>query len=168
MESAQGRKGVFVEFVGVFVGDIGCIIAEAVISMVMMWALFLSWGGETGLYRELIILLAALVAVEVMTVRGMGRWSATLVGAGFTTLTGGCITGLNPVEVAGWKTVVGAREMMGVFGIGNATLKRGRASAMGKLAGGERLSGEALGGVSGAYGMDTAGMLDMFRMEIGV
>jgi hypothetical protein len=41
---------------------------------------------------------------------------------------------------------------MGVLGIGKATLKRGRGSAtpVEKLAGGERLSGEALGGVSGA------------------
>lgn len=30
-----------------------------------------------------------------------------------------------------------------------------------KLAGGERLSGDALGGVKGAYGMETAGMLTM-------
>lgn len=159
--TAQGRKGVFVKLVGVFVGDTGCItVAEEIISKVM----FLSWGGETGLSRKVVILLVALVAVEVMTVRGIGRWV-------FTMLMGGWITGLNPVVLAGWKTVgtvVGAREMMGAVGIGKATLKQGRASAVGKLAGGERLSGEALGGVSGAYGMDTAGMLDMLTTEMGV
>lgn len=160
IESAQGRKGVFVELVGVLVGDMGCMVMEEVISRVI----FLSWGGETGLSMKVVILLAVLVAVEVITVRGIGRW----VGAGFTTLTGGWITGLNPAELAGWKTagtVVGAREIMGAVGIGKATLKRGRASAVGKLMGGERLSGEALGGVNGAYGMDTAGM---FMTEMGV
>ena len=65
---------------------------------------------------------------------------------------------------------VPAREMMGVLGIGKATLNRGRVSAtpVGKLAGGERLSGEALGGVSGAYGIDTVGILGMLTTENGV
>lgn len=43
--------------------------------------------------------------------------------------------------------------MMGVFGTGNATLNLGRGSAIipvGNVAGGDRLSGEALGGVRGA------------------
>ena len=140
-------------------GDFGKIVAEQVVSRVMGGVKFLSRaGGETGLLREAAILLAALVVVEVITVSGLGRGSpAAAVGADLTTPTGGCTTGLNP-EGAGWKTagtvpLVGAREMIGVVGTGKATLKRGRdpsATAVGKLAGGERLSGEALGGVSGA------------------
>lgn len=48
-----------------------------------------------------------------------------------------------------------AREKMGVVGIGKATLKCGSESVAPKLvpgnpAGGDRLSGDALGGVSGA------------------
>lgn len=163
LESAQGRNGVFVELVGVLVGEIGCccIMVEEIVSIIMIWALlFLSRGGETGLYREAIILLAPLVAVEVITVRGIGRGSPPEMG---------WITGLNPAEGAEWNTVDPAREIMGVLGIGNATLKRGRDSPMvvGKLAGGERLSGDALGGVSGAYGMDTVGILDMLTTEMG-
>ena len=81
------------------------------------------------------------------------------------------------VAVAGRKTagtlpLVGARDMMGVDGKGKATLKRGRGSGaaapVGKLAGGERLSGEALGGVRGAYGMDTAGIVGMLTTDTGV
>lgn len=116
------------------------------------------------------------MAVEVITVRGIGRGSPPeTVGTGFTTLAGGWITGLNPAEGVGWNTVgtvplVGARERIGVLGIGKATLNRGRASATPeeKLAGGERLSGEALGGVSGAYGIDTVGILGMLTTENGV
>jgi len=84
------------------------------------------------------------------------------------------MTGLKP-DGAGWKTVgtvplEAAREMMGVVGTGKATLKRGSGSAtpVAKLAGGERLSGDALGGVSGAYGMETAGTLGMLTTETGV
>lgn len=159
MESAQGRKGVLVELVGVFVGEIGCCVMEEVSSSIMIWVL-LSGGGEMGLGMQAAILLAAVLAVEVITVSGIGRGRPPpeMETVGFTMLTGGWITGRNPVDGAVWNTVgilpplVGAREMMGVVGMGNATLKRGRDSGMhvGKLAGGERLSGEALGGVSGA------------------
>jgi hypothetical protein len=103
-ESAQGRKGVFVEFVGVLVGEIGCcwIKAEEVFSDIMIWVLALLSRGETGLYRAVALLLAALVAVEVITVRGIGRGTPPeTVGTGFTTFTGGWSTGLNPVEGAG-------------------------------------------------------------------
>ena len=90
----------------------------------------------------------------------------------------GCTTGLKlEGAAAGWNkagggtlpVVGGAREMMGVGGSGKATLKRGRGSLAAattlptfpaaaaaaaatacRLAGGERLSGDALGGVSGA------------------
>lgn len=65
---------------------------------------------------------------------------------------------------------------MGVVGIGKAMLKCGRVESVTpndlprKLAGGERLSGEALGGVSGAaYGIEMAGgALDMLMKETGV
>lgn len=57
-----------------------------------------------------------------------------------------------PVLNTGTGTLaVGANEIMGPAG--NATLNLGRGSEVAvTLAGGERLSGEALGGVSGAYG----------------
>ena len=57
-----------------------------------------------------------------------------------------------PLEVA-------PTAVSGMAGMGNATLKRGRESCIPawKVAGGERLSGEALGGVRGAY--DKVGML---------
>lgn len=70
--------------------------------------------------------------------------------------------------------VDGAREMMGVVGMGKATLKCGRESAIpnvvpDKLPRGERLSGEALGGVSGAYEIEVArgGALAMLMMDSG-
>ena len=53
LELAQGRKGVFVELVGVLVGEIGCCraMAEEVFSIIMTWASvpLLSRGGDTGL-----------------------------------------------------------------------------------------------------------------------
>ena len=66
-------------------------------------------------------------------------------------------TGLKPAAAAalpaaalrmGTLPVGGAKEIMGA--VEKATLNRGRDSPPMKLAGGERLSGEALGGVSGA------------------
>ena len=168
IESAQGRKGALVELVGVFVGER----AEVVMLASSLPAVtFLSRGGVRGPKVESVMPLVT--AVEVITVNGLavgGCGSGAR--AGLTTLVGaeGCWTtaaaertGLKP-EGVGWKTagtvpLVGAREMMGVVGTGKATLKRGRGSATGKLAGGERLSGLALGGVRGAYGMETLGTL---------
>lgn len=198
MESAQGRNGAFVEFVSIFVGDLGSVIVEVVASsfMVIVLRSLGGGGGEMGL-SETVELLAAIAALllEVMTVRGLameadmaGRCGTLprVVGAGLTTLMGAgpCWTteagrtGLNP-DGAGWKTaaaaagkvalVVGASEMMGVVGTGKATLKRGRASPMaGNPAGGERLSGDALGGVSGAYGMDMPDTVGMLTTDTGV
>ena len=121
----------------------------------------MSRGGEIGL-STFVVWLAVFVCAVVITVRGrvVGCGNPTPIkGEGFTTLTGaeGCdtgMTGLNP-DGAGWKTVgivPLARDIIGVVGTGNATLNRGRESGTptGKLAGGERLSGEALGGVRGA------------------
>ena len=59
-------------------------------------------------------------------------------------------TGTGTVAVA-----VGAKEMMGPAGKATLNLGRGSEAAV-MLAGGERLSGEALGGVSGAYGLPGA------------
>ena len=72
----------------------------------------------------------------------------------------GWATGLNPEGAApntAGIVVVGANEMTG--GVWKATLKRGRGSAAERLAGGEKWSGEALGGVRGAYGMEVTGMV---------
>ena len=198
-ESAQGRNGAFVELVSIFVGDRGSVTVEVVASTFIVIVFPSKGGGEIGL-RETVELLAAFEALlEVITVRGRavdagvvvaaGRGTLPrVIGAGFTTLIGAAeppwtmaagMTGLNP-EGAGWNTaaagmVVGAREMMGVEGIGKATLNRGRGSpatpaveAIGNPAGGERLSGEALGGVSGAYGMDIADTLGMLTTDMGV
>ncbi len=197
MESAQGRNGAFVEFVSIFVGELGSsVIVEVVASTFMVIVLLLGGGGgggEMGLRETVELHMAAIEALwlEVITVRGLAMeaadavaaWRGTLarVGAGLTTLMGAepCwttvagITGLK-LEGAGWNIaaagmVVGAKEMTGVVGIEKATLKRGRGSPMvGNPPGGERLSGEALGGVSGAYGMDIAGTLGMLTSEMGV
>ena len=153
-ESAQGRNGAFVEL-AVLVGESGNIVV-----------MFFSMGGEIGgLFRAAVMGVLGLQVV--MTVRGRGRVTPTE----GEEPAGAWTTGLNP-EGAGWNTVVGmlgAREKMGVVGTGNATLKRGSVSPTApppvwKLAGGERLSGDALGGVMGAYGMETAGI---FTTEIG-
>lgn len=66
MESAQGRKGAFVELVGVFVGDKAEAVKEEVISCLIV--MFLSRGGVRGPKMESVM---PLVAVEVMTVRGL-------------------------------------------------------------------------------------------------
>ena len=61
-----------------------------------------------------------------------------------------------PVRNTGTGTVaVGAKEMMGPAGKATLNLGRGSEAAV-MLAGGERLSGEALGGVRGAYGLPGA------------
>lgn len=171
---------------GVLVGDLGSTETEKVISGLVVLA---SIGGVMGLSVVVVVVIVKLVAAllfvavllllgDVITVRGRRfcLGSPLTRGAGFTTVTGAAaegwttavaavgITGLNPEGKTplGMLPLVGAREMMGVEGTGKATLNRGRLSAVtpvGKLAGGERLSGEARGGVRGAY-MDTAGMTD--------
>ena len=172
VESAQGRNGAFVELVGVLVGDRAEALKEEV-AVSGLIVIFLSRGGVRGAAKLQTLL------VEVMTVRGLAAvGSPPRVGTGFTTLVRGAVaegcwttaaaadsTGLNP-EAVGWNMagtvpLVGAREIMGVVGTGKATLNRGSGSVIpvGKLAGGERLSGDARGGVRGAYGMDTLGML---------
>ena len=122
--SAQGRKGAFV----VFCGEEGL---EGVLSVVLLAVIITLRGLATAV-------------VEVMVV----GWATGLPMA----VDCGGTTGLKldgPVLNTGTGTVaVGANEMMGP--VGKATLNLGRGSAGVKLAGGERLSGEALGGVSGA------------------
>ena len=123
--SAQGRKGAFV----VFWGEEGL---EGVLSIVLF---------------AVMITLSGLAAVAVVEVGGV-----TCLVIPAVEDCGGT-TGLKldgPVLNTGTGTLaVGANEMMGP--VGKATLNLGSGSPAGVMAaGGERLSGDALGGVRGA------------------
>lgn len=102
-----------------------------------------------------VLLSCSALTADVITVRGVGLTMP------------GWATGLNPegaVPNTG-MVAVGANEMMG--GVWNATLKRGRGSAAVRLVGGEKWSGEALGGVRGAYGMVVAGIVTAVVAGVG-
>ena len=69
----------------------------------------------------------------------------------------GCTTGLNPDWTVP-KTGTVAVEANEMIGVGKARLKRGRGASPLNVTGGERLSGEARGGVRGAYGWEDTGI----------
>lgn len=129
--SAHGRKGAFV----VFCGEGG--LENVVLLSIVLLAVIITFSG-----------LAAAV-VEVMEVGGaMDLTTPTEDDCGGT--TGLKLDG--PVLNTGTGTLVGANEMMGPAGKATLNLGRGSVAAV-MLAGGDRLSGEALGGVRGAYGL---------------
>ena len=116
--------------------------------------MFVGLVGEGGLLVRVVV---STVGLGVKTLMG-----ATAVAFGRTGSTDGLITPMVVVEtvgtepwMTGWSPTAGVARNSGTLAVeandrtgvpGNATLNRGS----GSLAGGERLSGEALGGVRGA------------------
>lgn len=146
--SAQGRNGVLFVLIG-FVGEGGALVKVevSIVGLVADVSTFsgartVAFGG-TGSTEGFMI---PIVVVDT-------------VGAVFCCDRSGWI----PTEGEALKMgtlAVEANDKTGVAG--NATLNLGSWSAAVKLAGGERLSGEARGGVRGAYGaVETVGTVTM-------
>ena len=122
--SAQGRKGAFV----VFCGEDGL---EKVVLSIILLAVIITLSG---LAADVVNVGGAIV----LTTPTVEVWGGT---------TGLKLDG--PVLNTGTGTLaVGANEMIGPAGKATLNLGRGSAAAV-MLAGGERLSGDALGGVRG-------------------
>lgn len=154
------HRGDYVKFSVSFV--IFCIVCQSIQDLLPVMA---SAHGRKGALVEVftfvgdcgcsIFLSCSAFTADVITVSGVGLAMP------------GWVTGLNP-EGAVPNTgivAVGANEIMG--GVWKATLKRGSGSAAVRLAGGEKWSGEALGGVRGAYGMVVAGMATAVVAGVG-
>lgn len=142
--------------------------------------MFIGLVGEVGAFVKVEVIMVGLVA-DVSTFNGAS--AAAFGGAGSTE---GLMIPIDVVDTvgaelcwdkSGWIPTEGAALKMGTLAVeanertgvaGNATLNLGSGSAAVKLAGGERLSGEARGGVSGAYGAaETVGTVTIVGTCVG-